>query len=74
MNYSQVYSLQQQNQFTGVGYYDVGAYAYVLSSATANSFGNNYYLLSPTGGIYPYNPGGNYSVSFAGTPVASRSV
>ena len=71
VNYSQLYSLQQQYQFTGVGFYNVGALAYVLSSATANSFGNNYYLLSPAGGIYPYNPGGNYSLSLAGTPVAT---
>jgi hypothetical protein len=72
VNYSQLYSLQQQYNFQGLGTFTAGATAYVLQSSTKNSFGNPYYLLSPAGGLYAYDGSGSYAHTFANvTPVAT---
>jgi hypothetical protein len=70
-SYSQLFALQQRYRFQGMGYFNVGAAAYVFTAAGNNSFGNPYYLLSPAGGLYAYDGSGNYSTTFAGTPLVT---
>jgi subtilisin-like proprotein convertase family protein len=70
--YSAPFALQQQYQFQGLGYYAAGASAYVLTAVGDNSFGNPYYLLSPTGGVYAYDGSGSYAHTYANvTPLAT---
>jgi hypothetical protein len=64
VDYTTLYNLEQQYQFQGVGYYSFGATAYVLTSATANSFGNPYYLLNSNGGLFAYDGSGSYAHTF----------
>jgi hypothetical protein len=72
VNYSQLYSLQQQYQFRGLAVMTAGATAFVLQASANNSFGNPYYLLSPAGGIYAYDGSGSYAHTFANvTPIAT---
>jgi hypothetical protein len=72
VNYTQLYSLQQQYQFQGLGILSAGASAYVLKADANNSFGNPYYLLAPGGGIYAYDGSGSYAHTIANvTPVAN---
>jgi hypothetical protein len=72
VDYAQLQSLQQQFQFQGLGSYTFGAPAYVLTSATKNSFGNQMYLLKADGGLYAYDGSGSYAHTFAnGTPIAT---
>jgi hypothetical protein len=71
-SYSMPYSLQQQYQFTGLGYFTASSTAYVLTAANNNAFGNPYYLLSTTGGLYAYDGSGSYAHTFANvTPLAN---
>jgi subtilisin-like proprotein convertase family protein len=71
-SYSQPFSLEQQYQFKGVGFLTAGAPAYVLTAVGNNSFGNQYYLISTTGGIYAYDGSGSYAHTFANvTPIAT---
>jgi hypothetical protein len=71
-SYSLPFSLQQQYQFTGLGYFTAGSTAYVLTAANNNSYGNPYYLLSTTGGLYAYDGSGSYAHTFANvTPLAN---
>jgi hypothetical protein len=64
-SYSLPFSLQQQYQFRGLGYFTAGATAYVLTAANNNSFGNPYYLLSSSGSLYAYDGSGSYAHTFA---------
>jgi hypothetical protein len=72
-SYSQLFSLEQQYRFQRLGYFHAGGTAYVFSAAGDNTFGNAYYLLSTTGGLYAYDGSGNYATSFARTPIATLS-
>jgi hypothetical protein len=65
VDYASLYNLQQQYQFQGIGYANFGAAAYVLKTATNNSYGNPYYLIATNGGLYAYDGSGSYSSSFA---------
>jgi uncharacterized repeat protein (TIGR03803 family) len=72
IDYSQLHSLQQQYQFTGLGFLSAGATAYVLQANANSSYGNPYYLLSPAGGLYAYDGSGSYAHTFANvTPLAT---
>ena len=71
-SFSLPFSLEQQYQFKGLGYFTAGGTAYVLTSTANNSFGNPYYLLSPSGGLYAYDGSGSYAHTFANvTPLAT---
>jgi hypothetical protein len=71
-SYSPLFSLQQKYQFRGLGYYTAGATAYVLQAASANKYGNPYYLLRSDGSLFAYDGSGSYSHSFAnGTAVSN---
>ena len=62
---SPLFDLQQQYQFTGVGYFTAGAAAYVLHSNQAGPGVAGYYLLRPTdGGLFAYDGSGSYAHSF----------
>jgi hypothetical protein len=70
---SLLYDLQQQYHFTGVGYFNVGAAAYVLHSDQPGPGFLGYYLIRPSdGAIFPYDSTGDYSHAFnTGTAVAT---
>jgi subtilisin-like proprotein convertase family protein len=71
-SYSLPFALQQQYQFKGLGYFTAGATAYVLQAVSSNSFGNPYYLLNSSGGLYAYDGSGSYAHTFANvTPLAN---
>jgi hypothetical protein len=63
--YDPAFTLEQRYQFQGLGDMTFGAPAYVLNANSNNSYGNNYFLLSPTGGVYPYDGSGSYAHTFA---------
>jgi hypothetical protein len=65
VNYASLYTLQQQYQFTGVGYYTVGATAYVLHSNEPGAGAGGYYLLEPDGNLYAYDGSGSYAHTIA---------
>jgi Bacterial Ig-like domain (group 2) len=72
VDYTTLFNLQQQYQFTTLGYFTRGAKGYLLRAATNNSFGNPYYVLSPAGGLYALDSSGSYAHTFANvTPVAN---
>jgi hypothetical protein len=72
VNYSQLYTLQQQYQFQALGNASAGASAFVLKANANNSFGNPYYLLSGAGGLFAYDGSGSFTHTFANvTPVAT---
>jgi hypothetical protein len=60
-----LFDLEQQYQFTGVGYFTAGAPAYVLHSSQSGPGVAGYYLLSPSGGLYAYDGSGSYAHTFA---------
>jgi hypothetical protein len=62
-NYSPLFAAAQRYRFQGVGYMTAGSAAYVLTSPRDNGFGNSYYLLSTSGGLYPYDGSGSYSTT-----------
>jgi hypothetical protein len=64
VSYSLPFALEQQYQFKGLGYNTAGSTAYVLQAVNNNSFGNPYYLLSSSGGLYAYDGSGSYSHTF----------
>jgi hypothetical protein len=70
---SLLYDLQQQYHFTGVGYFNVGAAAYVLHSDQPGPGYQGYYLIRPSdGAVFPYDSTGDYSHAFkTGTAVAT---
>jgi hypothetical protein len=65
--YSLPYSLQQQYQFQGLGYFttsdDVTVYA--LQIAGTNPNGSSYYLLSASGGLYACDGGNEFGTTLA---------
>jgi hypothetical protein len=65
--YSAEYTLEQEYKFQGVGYATTtdGVKAYVLSVAGQNANGNQYYLLSSSGGLYAYDGSGSFGHTFA---------
>jgi hypothetical protein len=65
VNYTALYNLTQQYQFTGLGYYTFGATAYVLHSNQAGAGFGGYYLLEPDGNLYAYDGSGSYSHTVA---------
>jgi hypothetical protein len=67
INYTTLYNLQQQYQFTqqGAGYYMYGASAFVLHSGQAGPGVGGYYLVAPDGGLYAYDGSGSYAHTFA---------
>jgi hypothetical protein len=73
VDYTTLNTLEQEFQFQSLGYGMAGAPAYVYRSmAGNNSFGNPYYLLATTGGLYAYDGSGSYAHTFAtGMPVAT---
>jgi hypothetical protein len=70
---SALFDLQQQYQFTAVGYNTVGATAYVLHSNQAGPGVGGYYLIRPSdGALFAYDGSGSYSHSFANSsPLAT---
>jgi hypothetical protein len=71
-DYATLQALQQQYQFTGVGYFNAGAPAYVLHSNLPGPAVGGYYLIRPSDGdVFAYDGSGNYTTSFAGTPLSS---
>ncbi len=69
--YSLSYALEQQYGFAPGGYVTAGAPAFVLVAGANNGFGNPFYLLSASGGLYAYDGSGSYAHTFANvTPVA----
>jgi hypothetical protein len=72
IDYAALYGLQQQYQFTGLGTITAGATAYVLHTSQPGPGAGGYYLLSPAGGLYPYDGSGSYAHAFAsGSPLAT---
>jgi RHS repeat-associated protein len=67
VDYTALYNLMQQYQFTtvGSGYYMAGASAYVLHSSQAGAGVGGYYLLATNGGLYAYDGSGSYAHTFA---------
>jgi hypothetical protein len=65
--YSPPFNLQQQYHFQGIGYSTTsdGVSAYVLSILGSNANGNQFYLLSTTGGLYAYDGGSKFGSTFA---------
>jgi hypothetical protein len=70
--YNQLFALEQQYRFQGLGYVTDGATAYVLSAPQTNSLGSQYYLLNSSGQLFPFNAAGSYKDTFTnGTPIAT---
>ncbi len=70
-----LFDLDRLYQFSPGGYATAGATAYVLSTGTINSFGNNFYLVSPQGNLYAYDGSGSYLHTFNNvTPIAQVGV
>ena len=68
VGYSPAYNLQQQYQFTGVGYFSttvngVSTTAYVLHSNVLGGVGG--YYLNSAGAVYAYDGSGSYASTFA---------
>jgi hypothetical protein len=69
---SQLFDVQQQYHFTGVGYFAAGASAYVLHSSQSGPGVAGYYLIRPSdGALFAYDGSGSYSHSFNGTALAT---
>jgi hypothetical protein len=65
VNYTQLFNLQQQFQFTPVGYMLKGVPAFVLHSSQPGPGFNGQYLLTPDGNLYAYDGGSDFSTSIA---------
>jgi hypothetical protein len=65
VDYTALYNLMQQYQFTGLGTYTFGATAYVLHSNQAGPGFEGYYLLEPDGDLYAYDGSGSYAHTIA---------
>jgi hypothetical protein len=70
VDYTTLYNLMQQYQFTAVGTFTAGATALVLHSNQSGPGSGGYYLVSPAGGLYAYDGSGSYAHSFGGTKLA----
>jgi hypothetical protein len=72
VDYTTLYSLQQQYQFTGLGYITTDATAYVLHSNRPGPGVGGFYLLRSDGTLFPYDGTDSYAFSFVDTtPTAS---
>jgi hypothetical protein len=72
VDYTTLYNLMQQYQFTGLGTVTAGATAYVLHSSQPGPGVGDYYLLGADGTLVPYDGSGSFALSFAnGTPLAT---
>jgi hypothetical protein len=65
IDYTSLYNLQQQYQFQGLGYFTVGATAYVFQSSQPGPGVDGYYLLTANGNLYAYDGSGNYAHAIA---------
>jgi hypothetical protein len=72
VDYTSLYTLQQQYQFTGLGYFTTDATAYVLHSNQPGPGVAGFYLLRSDGTLFPYDGSDSYAFSFVDTtPIAS---
>jgi hypothetical protein len=72
VDYTSLYNLQQQYQFTGLGYFTTDATAYVLHSNQPGPGVAGFYLLRADGTLFPYDGSDSYAFSFVDTtPIAS---
>ena len=70
---SLLFDLQQQYQFTGVGYFNATAAGYVLHSNQPGAGVGGYYLIRPSdGAVFAYDGSGNYAHAYSNeTPIAT---
>jgi hypothetical protein len=72
VDYTSLYNLQQQYQFTGLGYITTDATAYVLHSNQPGPGVGGFYLLRSDGTLFPYDGSDSYAFSFIDSnPIAS---
>jgi hypothetical protein len=67
VDYTSLYTLQQQYQFTGLGYFTADATAYVLHSNQPGPGVGGFYLLRSDGTLFPYDGSDSYAFSFVDT-------
>jgi hypothetical protein len=65
VNYTQLFNLQQQFQFTAIGTETKGVTAFVLHTSQPGLGVGGQYLLTPDGNVYAYDGSNNFSTSIA---------
>jgi hypothetical protein len=65
VDYTTLFNLMQQYQFTSLGTINAGGTAVVLQSKQPGPGSGGFYLISPAGALYAYDGSGSFSHTFA---------